>query len=202
MIGNCERVKSWLVAPGLANARSPDSAKFVNTPPPGTDKAGKCPTVVWGGGGAGCSWNWLMHNNYIDVYIIWVTLEALFPNLQCTTKCCKNATRYRKIFIFLNQMLLNMFTHVLLTQIKCISGLLHSFSEKIKKKHTHTRVTYSTCAYQFNKFVLINYNTHVALLTSLTNWLPWGKWNSCLLFLWARYKAKRYWLQNIIQLNW
>ena len=79
----------------------------------------------------------LMGDNYIDVYIIWVTLEALFPNLQCTTKCCKNATMYRKIFIFLNQMLLNMFTHVLLTQIKCISGLLHSVSEKMKK-HTHT----------------------------------------------------------------
>ena len=50
-MGNCERVKSSLAAPGLANARSPDSAKFVNAPPPGTDKAGKCLAVAWGGGG-------------------------------------------------------------------------------------------------------------------------------------------------------
>ena len=52
-MGNCERVKSSLAAPGLANARSPDSAKFVNAPPPGTDKAGKCLAVAWGGGGEG-----------------------------------------------------------------------------------------------------------------------------------------------------
>ena len=30
--------------------------------------------------------------NYIDVYKIWVTLEALFPALYFTTKCCQSAT--------------------------------------------------------------------------------------------------------------
>ena len=30
--------------------------------------------------------NTLESNNYIDVYIMWVTLEALFPNLHCTIK--------------------------------------------------------------------------------------------------------------------
>ena len=42
------RVKSSVVAPGLANARPPDSAKFANAPIPGTDKAGKCPAVARG----------------------------------------------------------------------------------------------------------------------------------------------------------
>ena len=36
------------IVPGLANARSPGSATFANAPPPGTDKAGKCPEVARG----------------------------------------------------------------------------------------------------------------------------------------------------------
>ena len=43
----------------------------------------------------------------------------------------------------------------------------------LEKKTKH--LTYGTWAYQFNIFVLINYNTRVALLTGLTNWLPRGK---------------------------
>ena len=45
------RVKSSGMARGLANARPQGSAKFANAPPPGTDKAGKCPAVARGGGG-------------------------------------------------------------------------------------------------------------------------------------------------------
>ena len=45
--------------------------------------------------------------NYIDVYIILVTQEALFQSFQFTTKCCQNATMYKKIIIFLNQMILS-----------------------------------------------------------------------------------------------
>ena len=45
-------VKSLELAPGLANARPPGSAKFANGPPPGADKAGKCPEVARGGLGA------------------------------------------------------------------------------------------------------------------------------------------------------
>ena len=50
-------VKSSGVARGLANARQPGSATFANAPTPGTDKAGKCPAVARGGGGAGRRWN-------------------------------------------------------------------------------------------------------------------------------------------------
>ena len=35
LIGNRVRVKSLGMAPGLANARPPGSAKFANAPPPG-----------------------------------------------------------------------------------------------------------------------------------------------------------------------
>ena len=45
-------VKSLELAPGLANARPPGSAKFANGPPPEADKAGKCPEVARGGLGA------------------------------------------------------------------------------------------------------------------------------------------------------
>ena len=44
------RVKRSGMARGLANARPQGSAKFANAPPPGTDKAGKCPAVARGGG--------------------------------------------------------------------------------------------------------------------------------------------------------
>ena len=46
-------VKSSGMAPGLANARPPGSAKFCKCPIPGTDKAGKCPAVARGAVGAG-----------------------------------------------------------------------------------------------------------------------------------------------------
>ena len=52
------RVKSSQIAPGLANARPPGSAKFGKCPPPPqTKKAGKWPAVARGleGGGEG-SW--------------------------------------------------------------------------------------------------------------------------------------------------
>ena len=45
LIGNRVRVESSGLTPGLANA-----------PPPGTDKAGKCPAVPQGRGGGG---DWL-----------------------------------------------------------------------------------------------------------------------------------------------
>ena len=52
LIGNRVCVKSS----GLANARPPGGAKFANAPPPGTDKAGKCLAVAWGGeGGLGAA---------------------------------------------------------------------------------------------------------------------------------------------------
>ena len=47
------RVKSSGVAPWLANARSPGSAKFATVSPPGTNKAGKCPTIARRRGGGG-----------------------------------------------------------------------------------------------------------------------------------------------------
>ena len=37
--------------PGVCNAQPLGSTKFANSLPPGTDKAGKCPTVAQGGGG-------------------------------------------------------------------------------------------------------------------------------------------------------
>ena len=49
LIGNRVRVKSSGMARGLANARPLGSTKFANAPAPGTDKAGKCPAVAWGG---------------------------------------------------------------------------------------------------------------------------------------------------------
>ena len=49
------RVKSSGLAPGLANARPPGSAKFANAPTPGTDKAGKCPAVARGEGALGAA---------------------------------------------------------------------------------------------------------------------------------------------------
>ena len=47
------RVKTWEMAPGLASARPPGSAKFAKSPTPGTDKACKCSAVARGGGGLG-----------------------------------------------------------------------------------------------------------------------------------------------------
>ena len=111
--------------------------------------------------------------------VVWVTLEALFLPLQFTTKCCQNALIYKKIFIFLNQWSLTFSSEFYWHE------LLHSIAGK------NTRVTYGACACQFNKFLLIIYNTRVVLLTGLTNWLPRGKWNARLLFLWARYRTKR-----------
>ena len=178
--------------PGVGKCPVPGQCKICKCPTPGTDKEGRCPAVAWGGGGAGRSWNWPMHNNYIDVYIIWVMLEVLPLNVAKTPQCTGKYLTLTCSHEF--------YWHKLNASPACYIHFLKKI--KIKKPHTHTRVTYGTCAYQFNKFVLINYNTRVALLTGLTNWLPWGKWNACSLFLWAQYKAKRYWLQNIIQLNW
>ena len=48
------------LTPRVTNDRPPSSAKFANHPTPGTDKAGKCPTVARGGGRGvlrGRSWN-------------------------------------------------------------------------------------------------------------------------------------------------
>ena len=61
--------------------------------------------------------NTLESYNYIDVYIIWAKLEALLLpfRIQFTTKCCQNILMYKKIFIFLNQIILNLFTTISLT---------------------------------------------------------------------------------------
>ena len=76
------RVKSSGVAPGLANARPPGSAKFANTPPPGLKKASKCPIVS---GEAGRSWNWSMPHNH--QYLNTETLKScLFKKLKEGTK--------------------------------------------------------------------------------------------------------------------
>ena len=40
----------------------------------------------------------------------WVTLTALFPPLQFFTKCWQNTTMYKKLFMFLNQMILDLST--------------------------------------------------------------------------------------------
>ena len=69
LIGNRVRVKSLGMAPGLANARPPGSAKFANVPPPGL--TWRANALQWPGGrgqGAGRRWNWLMHN--------WTTLTT------------------------------------------------------------------------------------------------------------------------------
>ena len=43
LIGNRVRVKTSGMAPGLANARSPGSAKFANAPPPGLTRRANAP---------------------------------------------------------------------------------------------------------------------------------------------------------------
>ena len=61
------RVKSSGLAPRLANARSPGSAKFANTTSPGLTRRATAPFRSSPGGwegGAGRSWNWLLHNAY------------------------------------------------------------------------------------------------------------------------------------------
>ena len=45
-------VKSSGLTPGLTNAW-PRAAQNLQMPLPGTDKAGKCSAVAWGGGGGG-----------------------------------------------------------------------------------------------------------------------------------------------------
>ena len=45
------RVKTSGMAPGLANARPPGSAKFANAPPPGLTRQANAPQ--WPGGGGG-----------------------------------------------------------------------------------------------------------------------------------------------------
>ena len=44
-------------------------------------------------------------------------LEALFLpfGIQFTTKCCQKALMYKKVFLFSNQMILNLFTTIWLT---------------------------------------------------------------------------------------
>ena len=51
-MGNRVPVKSSGLAPGLPNAW-PWAAQNLQMPLPGTDKAGKCFAVAWGGGGGG-----------------------------------------------------------------------------------------------------------------------------------------------------
>ena len=61
------RVKSSGLAPRLANARPPGSAKFANTTSPGLTRRATAPLRSSPGGwegGAGRSWNWLLHNAY------------------------------------------------------------------------------------------------------------------------------------------
>ena len=40
----------------------------------------------------------------------WVTLTALFPPLQFFKKCWQNTTMYKKLFMFLNQVILDLST--------------------------------------------------------------------------------------------
>ena len=53
------------LSPGLANARPPGRAKLANAPPPGLTRQANAPQLP--GGGAGRSWNWLMHNEWMHV---------------------------------------------------------------------------------------------------------------------------------------
>ena len=50
-MGNRVRVKSSGMAPGLANARPPGSAKFANAPPPGLTRWANALQLPVGGGG-------------------------------------------------------------------------------------------------------------------------------------------------------
>ena len=50
-IGNRVRFKTSGMAPGLANARPPGSAKFANVPPPGLTRRANAPQCRGGGGG-------------------------------------------------------------------------------------------------------------------------------------------------------
>ena len=43
-------IKSWDVAPGLANAQLTGHVKIANDPPPGLTRRGKCSAVAGGGG--------------------------------------------------------------------------------------------------------------------------------------------------------
>ena len=49
------RVKSLGMAPGMANAQSPGSAKFANAPPPGLTWRANAPQWPGGGGGGGAA---------------------------------------------------------------------------------------------------------------------------------------------------
>ena len=50
------RVKTSGMAPGLANARPPGSAKFANAPPPGLTRQANAPQWPGGGGGGEGCW--------------------------------------------------------------------------------------------------------------------------------------------------
>ena len=46
---------------GVGKCPGAGQRKIFKCPTPGSDKAGKYPAVARGGGGAGHSWNWLLH---------------------------------------------------------------------------------------------------------------------------------------------
>ena len=83
LIGNRVRVKSSGMAPGFGECPVPGQHKICKCPTPGTDEAGKCPAVARGG--AGRSWNWLMHKfdkpcngNVNKVLLLLLTLHLPF----------------------------------------------------------------------------------------------------------------------------
>ena len=69
---------------------------------------------------------------------------------------------YKKIFIFLHQMILNLFMRVLLIQIARI-GCIHYLPKK------NTRVTYGYCACQLTTLVSVSVSLG-AILTPKRNW--------------------------------
>ena len=99
--------------------------------------------------------NTLESYNFIDVYIIWATLEALFLpfRIQFTTKRCQNALMYKKIFIFLNQMILNLFTTIWLTSKdpKTSFGTCGLRGGRVRRGFNGRLVTHIWCGYVFQR---------------------------------------------------
>lgn len=52
---------------GLANARPPGRVKLAKAPNPRNWQGDKCPAVAREGDGR--SWDWLMHNHYIEILL-------------------------------------------------------------------------------------------------------------------------------------
>ena len=101
------------------------------------------------------------------------------PPLQFSTRYWQNTTIYKKLFIFLNQMILDLFMSA------CNICFLSYYLEK-----THAHDLWRLI-YQFNKHLLTNHNKGIVLLIGLRNWRPRRQWNPCSIFVRAIHTGYR-----------